>query len=114
MPEVLGLAFRWFDRPHMRMPQWRHRLLGKRLARWSPPKLPSMTVRQGTQEAQTRVLEMDQALPPPLCHRRHGLLIPADHGRLRRIHFGNVASLRIWTVTVWDCPSVQNGPYGTE
>ncbi|EKF99899.1 mucin-associated surface protein (MASP), putative, partial [Trypanosoma cruzi] len=35
-----------------------------------------MPVRQGTQEAQTRVLEMDQALPPPLHHRRHGLLIP--------------------------------------
>ncbi|RNC33276.1 mucin TcMUCII, partial [Trypanosoma cruzi] len=32
--------------------------------------------RQGTQEAQTRTLEMDQALPPPPPHRRRGLLIP--------------------------------------
>ncbi|RNC55300.1 hypothetical protein TcCL_ESM07214 [Trypanosoma cruzi] len=28
--------------PHMRMPKWRHRLLSRRLARRSPPKLPSM------------------------------------------------------------------------
>ncbi|EAN83933.1 hypothetical protein Tc00.1047053508883.20 [Trypanosoma cruzi] len=28
--------------PPMRMPQWRHRLLNRRLARRSPPKLPSM------------------------------------------------------------------------
>ncbi|ESS62825.1 hypothetical protein TCDM_09483 [Trypanosoma cruzi Dm28c] len=70
--------------------------------------------RQGTQEAQTRVLEMDQALPPPLHHRRHVLLIPTDHGRLRLIHFGNALSLRIWTVTAWDCSSPHDGPHATE
>ncbi|KAF8297775.1 hypothetical protein TcBrA4_0066030 [Trypanosoma cruzi] len=70
--------------------------------------------RQGTQEAQTRTLEMSQALPPPPHHRRHGLLIPTDHGRLRLIHCGNAASLRIWTVTVLDYPSPHDGPFATE
>ncbi|EKF98774.1 mucin TcMUCII, putative [Trypanosoma cruzi] len=57
---------------------------------------------------------MDQALPPPPHHRRHGLLIPTDHGRLRLIHCGNAASLRIWTLSVLDCSSVHNGPHATE
>ncbi|EKG02355.1 hypothetical protein TCSYLVIO_006620 [Trypanosoma cruzi] len=70
--------------------------------------------RQGMQEAQTRALEMDQALPPPPHHGRHVLLIPTDHGRLRLIHFGNVLSLRIWAVTVLDCSSPHDGPHATE
>ncbi|EKF29380.1 mucin TcMUCII, putative [Trypanosoma cruzi marinkellei] len=32
--------------------------------------------RQETEKTQTRALEMDQALPPPPPHRRHGLLTP--------------------------------------
>ncbi|EAN89291.1 hypothetical protein Tc00.1047053508313.60 [Trypanosoma cruzi] len=61
--------------PPMRMPQWRHRLINGRLARRSPPKLPSMPAGK-TRRKHNRVLEMDQALPPPPHHGRHGLLIP--------------------------------------
>ncbi|ESS62816.1 mucin TcMUCII [Trypanosoma cruzi Dm28c] len=73
-----------------------------------------MPVRQGTQEASPRTLDMDQALPPPPHHGCHGLLIPTDHGRLRLIHFGNALPLRIWTVTVWDCSSLHEGLFATE
>ncbi|ESS55887.1 hypothetical protein TCDM_12619 [Trypanosoma cruzi Dm28c] len=38
--------------PPMRMPQWRHRLLNRCLARRSPPKLPSMPA--GSTNAGTR------------------------------------------------------------
>ncbi|RNC36619.1 putative mucin TcMUCII [Trypanosoma cruzi] len=43
------------------------------------------------QEAQPRELNMEQALPPPPHHRRHGLLtpIPSDNGKLRLIHCRN-------------------------
>ncbi|ESS55852.1 hypothetical protein TCDM_12651 [Trypanosoma cruzi Dm28c] len=71
---------------------------------------------QACQEARhagstTRVLEMDQAFPPPPHHGRHGLLIPRRNtGNSAPSTAGMPSSLEIGTVTVWDCLS----PFATE
>ncbi|RNC43321.1 mucin TcMUCII [Trypanosoma cruzi] len=111
----------------MRMPQWRHRLLNRRLARRLPPKSPGMPAGKTPQEAQTRALEMDQALPPPPHNRRHGLLIP-DGPRETPPHplrecprrweyglrlFGTAPARRTFLLRQNDCHFCADGPCAT-
>ncbi|RNC42698.1 hypothetical protein TcCL_NonESM07662 [Trypanosoma cruzi] len=81
--------------PPMRMPQWRHRLPNRRLARRSLPKLPSMPAgetRRKHNRGYSRWTRRDSASSTA----------------------GMPSSLGIWTATVCDCPSPHDGPFATE
>ncbi|RNE99191.1 putative trans-sialidase [Trypanosoma cruzi] len=114
MPDVLGLAFRWFDRPHMRMPQWRHRLFNRHLVRWSPPKIQACRQARHAGSITANTRDGPGSSATALSQTPRAADSTTAHGRLRLIHFGNVLSLRIWTVTVWDCSSLHDGPHATE
>ncbi|EKF28869.1 hypothetical protein MOQ_007367 [Trypanosoma cruzi marinkellei] len=71
--------------------------------------------RQDTQEAQTRALEKDQALPPPHHHRRRGLRIPRrTAGDFTSSTVGLPPSLGIGNATVWNCLGPHDGLFGME
>ncbi|RNC43941.1 mucin TcMUCII, partial [Trypanosoma cruzi] len=58
---------------------------------------------------------MDQALPPPPHHGRHGLLIPRrTTGDCASSTAGMPSSLGTGTTTVCDYPSPHDGPFATE
>ncbi|RNE96968.1 hypothetical protein TcG_12788 [Trypanosoma cruzi] len=101
--------------PPMRMPQWRHRLLGKRPGHRSPQKSPSMPVGKARKKKKhTGTRDGPGSYATASSQTPRAADSTTDHGKLRLIHRGNAASLRIWTATVWDCPSVQIGPFATE
>ncbi|EAN97489.1 hypothetical protein Tc00.1047053506813.50 [Trypanosoma cruzi] len=95
MPDVLSLAFQWFERPRMRTSQWCHRLLNRCLAHRSPPKSLSM--------------------PAGKARRKHN----RGYSRWTTKEFASSTaemppSLVIWTATVLEYPSPHDGTFRTE
>ncbi|ESS63501.1 hypothetical protein TCDM_08649 [Trypanosoma cruzi Dm28c] len=91
--------------PPMRIPQWRHRLLNRCLARRSSPKLPIMPGGKTRRKHNAGTRDGPGFSATASSRTPRAADSPTDHGRLRLIHCGNAPLLEIGTVTVWDCLS---------
>ncbi|ESS55968.1 hypothetical protein TCDM_12529 [Trypanosoma cruzi Dm28c] len=99
--------------PPMRMPQWRHRLLNRCLARRSPPKLPSMPAGETRRKHKRGYSRWTRLF-------RHRLITDATGCSSRRTTgdsasstAGMPSSLRTGTATVCGCPSPHDGILST-